>query len=663
MRAGIGVLAAVAVLSAAAPAGAAPSVPFRVQGTRLAVRTANGYAARFWPGVNLGATIPGRQPGEVAIPGAVYRRWFAAMGRLGVRVVRVYTILPPHFYAELARYDRAHRSAPLYLIQGVWIPEERFLATGNAFDPEVTSGFDREIADAVGVVHGRTAIARAPGHASGRYTADVSPWLLAWSPGIEWDPQAVASTDRINAGAQPHAGTYISSTADASPMESWLAARLDGLAAREIALGVSRPLTFTNWITTDPLRHPSEPFASEDLVGIDATHLRAGAAWPGGFFASYHAYPYYPDFLGIDPDLLAYKRPWDGKVDPYAGDLAQLRAHHGDQAVMITEFGQATGIGVAHRGPLGRDQGGMSERTAARHDAAMLDDIREEGLAGGVVFEWADEWFKRSWNTQIQQLPAERRALWHDALTSEQHFGILATEPVPPRTLTRVLRSARGPVREIAVGHDAAALHVRVRLARAGTAVLGFDVRPGANRALPGTSGLGAASEVALTVGPGRRAVLVQAAWDDPFAWVYGAHFGYEPFSADDHRQGSGVWSVPRLITDRPATLPDGEQRPLRWAKVRMPAGAVTVHGTTVSASIPWALLTFADPSSRQAWAPNADGTVGAVTSPGVRLMVAAAGRLATARTYRWPTWNAVRWHERLKAGADLLRAAFRRAR
>ena len=26
-------------------------------------------------------------------------------------------------------------------------------------------------------------------------------------------------------------------------------------------------------------------------------HIAATQAWPGGFFASYHAYPYYPDFL------------------------------------------------------------------------------------------------------------------------------------------------------------------------------------------------------------------------------------------------------------------------------------------------------------------------------------------------------------------------------
>ena len=49
----------------------------------------------FVPGVNLGPTIPGRSPGEVAVGAEEYRRWFPAMSALGFRLVRIYTILPP----------------------------------------------------------------------------------------------------------------------------------------------------------------------------------------------------------------------------------------------------------------------------------------------------------------------------------------------------------------------------------------------------------------------------------------------------------------------------------------------------------------------------------------------------------------------------------------
>ena len=113
------------------------------------------------------------------------------------------------------------------------------------------------------------------------------------------------------------------------------------------------------------------------MVSIDATHVRATTAWPGGFFASYHAYPYYPDFLRRDPGL-----PPDAATPTPPTCTSSARYHHG-QAVMITEFGVPTGIGVAHRGPLGRDQGDHTEAEAGAMDGDMLRDIKREGYAGG----------------------------------------------------------------------------------------------------------------------------------------------------------------------------------------------------------------------------------------------------------------------------------------
>ena len=80
--------------------------------------TKHGFQPRFWPGVNLGSTVPGRLPGELAQTGADYRRWLPEMAALGTRALRVYTILPPAFYQELRRYDLAHPEAPIFVIHG-----------------------------------------------------------------------------------------------------------------------------------------------------------------------------------------------------------------------------------------------------------------------------------------------------------------------------------------------------------------------------------------------------------------------------------------------------------------------------------------------------------------------------------------------------------------
>ena len=78
---------------------------------------------------------------------------------------------------------------------------------------------------------------------------------------------------------------------------------MDELATAEVTRGRTMPIAFVNWPTTDPLRHPDEPQRTEDAVGLDANHVRSTSAWPGGTFASYHAYPYYPDFQRHEPAL------------------------------------------------------------------------------------------------------------------------------------------------------------------------------------------------------------------------------------------------------------------------------------------------------------------------------------------------------------------------
>ena len=240
---------------------------------------------------------------------------------------------------------------------------------------------------------------------------------------------ATLASDRKNEGTPPFTGLYFRASADATPMESWLASMLDHTAELEAARGWSRPLTFTNWLTTDPLEHPYEPFKNETKVAVDPMHVQATDAWPGGFFASYHVYPYYPDFLRLTPEYQTYQRPRDGEVDPYSAYLHELRDHHKGQAVMVTEFAVPSGIGIAHLGPLGRNQGGHSEEEAGQISADMMRDIRDEGFAGAMYFMWLDEWFKFTWNTVDYEIPWDRRQLWRNTLTNEEHFGVIATDP------------------------------------------------------------------------------------------------------------------------------------------------------------------------------------------------------------------------------------------
>jgi hypothetical protein len=662
-------------------------LPARVEGPDLPVATEDGFVPLFWAGVNLGSTVPGTQPGEVAATRADYDRWLAGMGDLGVRVVRIYTILRPGFYDAVAAYNDAHPDEALFFIQGVWIPEEEFLATGNAYAPAVTDGFKAEIADAVAVVHGDAELPERPGHAGGVYTSDVSRWLLAFSLGVEWDPHAVDSTDEIRRGTGHYKGVYITATADATPMESWLASMLDYTAGLDAQRGWSRPLTFTNWLTLDPLDHPYEPLPQEDLVSVDATHIAATDAWPGGFFASYHAYPYYPDFMRLTPEYQDYERPRDGKVDPYSGYLHALREHHGDQAVMVTEFGVPSSLGSAHLGPLGRDQGGHSEREALAMNADMLRDIEEEGFAGGIVFEWTDEWFKFTWNTVELELPADRRQLWRNDLTNEERFGLVASEPGEEPVVvldgnddewaengSQVIAESEEEVREVRAVKDEQYLYLLLVLDEAESwrdrpITVGLDVREGANAGLPGHEELYPEADVAVKVGPDDRAEVLQAAWWEPTRIQYGLGRGFIEVDEADMEEGSGPWVHPMQILNRPYTVPaTGEKRPAEVREItEVGIGSgdpesddfdtrtlVAGDGKVVEIRIPWALLGFSDPSSLELFAAQPDGTVRTLDAARIGIgVVVEGGSLLETAGYAWEPWQSVTWHERPKAGLD----------
>ena len=628
---------------------------------KLGLHTVSGDVT-FWTGVNLGSTTPGHSPGELAISRQDYRRWYAQMGRLGVRVLRIYTIHPPQMYEELLAWNRAHPAAPIFLMQGVYLPDESYLQTHDLYAPGPTAAFTAELRAASDAVHGLLNRAALSGRASGQWTADVSPWLAAWIVGVEFDPVATLASDRVNAAAPDHHGRYFSSVSDrtrSTPTERWLAARMDELATAEAKKGRSAPIAFVNWPTTDPLRHRHEPLSREDIVGIDAAHVRASTAWPGGTFASFHAYPYYPDFLRHEPVYQAYKLK--GVQDPYAGYLADLARHFGAMPLMITEVGVPSSIGSSHLGTMGRDQGDHSEKDALAIDAALVRVVHDVGLSGALVFSWTDEWFKFTWNTLPRQAVAngERHSLWHDPLTNEQWFGLNAEDPTP--TGVQTVSESRSGVRRVEVDHDASFLDVTVRLEHPPTEPvrLGFDVVPG-GLPLPG-GGSSTGQDVAVVVDPQAHTAVASIRGDLDPVLLDGQPKGAVP------PPGPDGWTLQRMSTNRPFDL-DGKHLPAEYLPVGNlregvwdPTSPVadsrsTWHlaGSVLTLRLPWSMLAMGDPSSRTAVQP-VGGLPIAVPVEAISLLVDAGRGGSASCSVRWEKWQQATFTERQKPGVQPL--------
>ena len=632
-------------------------------GTGLRLHTAGGVRD-FVAGVDLGATTPGHLPGELAVTAEDYRRWFDRMDQLGIRAVRIYTIHPPAFYRELAAHNRTHPDTPLYLVQGVYLPDESYVSGGGTlYDRSVDEGFAAEVADATLAVRGALQREETPGRAHGTWDADVTPWLMAWIIGVEWDPEATLRTDAEHADAPAVDGPYFRSTPQASATERWLAKHLNALAVVEARNGRSAPIAFVNWPTTDPLTHPAEPQPAEDQVGVDANHVLATLAWPGGTFASYHAYPYYPDFLRFEPGLQTTLV--DGRPDPYAGYLAALKRHHTGMPVMITELGVPSSIGSAHDGPLDRDQGAHREQDAMAINARMLQIVREQGLAGAFLFAWTDEWFKLTWNTVEHQVPAERRPLWHDPLTNEQFFGLLATDPNPLDGAHHVaVPDAASDIAQVELDADASFVRIRIRYRQGRTdrpLSIAVDTVPGGAPTEDSAGGVDPADyRIELNPAAGSAQALVRAGLDPARLDTW------EPLP-----EAGRPWHTQRLITNRSypgmdeSTLETQEVGRLvrgTWQADSADPNSLATWQTTgdgVLLRIPWPMLGLADPSSRTALSEGGSPTTHVVDGIGLRFTVAGADPAEL--RYTWPTWgpDGLGSTERLKAGADVIAETF----
>jgi hypothetical protein len=381
-------------------------------------------------GVNLGVAVPGKFPAEFSLTMEEYLAWLRLIGTMNANTIRTYTILPPEFYQAFARYNLLHEDRPLYLLQGVWAPVPE---SHNYLDASYSRTIQQEVVDVIDVLHGKAVLPPQPGKAEGVYSSDVSQYVSGILFGREWEPDGVIKTNQQSLSTR-FQGNFVG-VHDASPMEVWLAKMMDFLILYEtMTYSMQHPVSFVNWLPLDPLFHNTEFIENEkvreydnDLERVDFMKFHASPSFFPGIFASYHAYPYYPDFIYLNPRYAQFSQK-DGSLNNYAGYLNDLKIHHRGMPLIIAEYGLPSSRGNSHQTPLGLDQGGHDEEAHARLNASLTRDIFEAGCAGAIYFEWADEWFKHNWLVMDFEIPFENRKLWHNMENPEQNFGVLALE-------------------------------------------------------------------------------------------------------------------------------------------------------------------------------------------------------------------------------------------
>ena len=709
----------------------------------IEVRNAAGQWTPMWiKAVNLGAALPGKYASEFPPNDGTYDRWIQLVAEMGANAIRVYTIHPPHFYAALRAWNLAHAKNPVWLIHGVWAEPPPGKKEEKYDDPQWLAQFRREMQRVVSLTHGDALIPAAPGHASGTYSADVSPWTLAYIIGREWEPYSLIEYNALHQSKTSHRGQYIT-ISGGNPLEAWAAEQCDYMVSFEMQrYNAQRPIAYTNWPTLDPLTHPTETSMPQeiallrargeqivqkskeydnDAVALDAVKMHATAAFPAGVFASYHAYPYYPEFLVVDPGYSNARSP-EGPSN-YFGYLRELVAHHGDMPVVISEYGVPSSRGIGHFQPQGWNHGGLSEQQQALIDARLTRDIYASGAAGAGLFALIDEWFKKSWIVTDFEHPPERKRLWLNPLDAEENYGVIGMRagradsriridgdtadwrgrPVLYRETARASTVA-APLRlkSLRVAQDEAYVYLRLDVGRVDWARANYHIGIDTYRQELGDTRFphtGSPVPVGLEFvvdlrGVGGSQVLVDHPYNPyrpvaipgskPLAIQYVYNTSVRPVA-----NALAQWDSLVVVPNRRRIGPDGKIYPaISYNRNRLlhsresdnsladwfadPASGV------IEVRIPWGMLQVVDPSMRSVLTGNTvDGYVSRSATEGFRFVVesydpskpgvagdvlprgAGATRFGDIPTWTWPTWEVPQWHSEIKPLFGAMQRAF----
>lgn len=402
--------------------------------TMLQVYSNKKWEDLFIKGVNLGMALPGKWFTDFPKYEDVYMNWFKDISEMNANTIRVYTLMDPSFYRALLKYNDNNPENPLWLLQEFW-PEEHPKDNDYLRD-EYIDDFFKEIEYGIDAIHGNASISERKGRAYGRYNADVSKYVIGLLVGRELEPEEVFSTNS-KSSKNNFRGEYIQ-VKNSSPTEVWIAMSCDYLIKYQTEkYSWQHPVAIVSWPTLDVINHDSEwnlyglP-EYNDRESIDIRNFSVTENFKAGLFGAYHIYPNYPDFMN---NTLEYAKYYDDDGSfRYGGYLKQFIEVHTGYPALVAEFGLANGMGNAHYNPDGYNHGAMTEKQQGEGIVRMMKSIKNENYAGGVIFEWMDEWAKKTWTTEPFIIPYEHNVFWHNAMDPEQNYGILAIESIKPET-------------------------------------------------------------------------------------------------------------------------------------------------------------------------------------------------------------------------------------
>ena len=615
-------------------------IPFSTNTEEITIWNGNEYLPFFLKGINLGIAIPGTFPGELSATRADYARWLDQIQDAGFNNIRLYTLHYPRFYEVLDSFNIANPHNPIFIFQGVWLNEE--IEDYNQDLYMLDDVFKLEMRDNVDCMHGNIIIPHRFGKAYGDFHTDVSKWVMGYVIGREISPQEVMSTNAHHAWTS-YSGPHFS-ISDVTATEVWYTSSMDYIVNYENTnYQTQRPVSFSSWPTLDPLSHPEEIHRDEDTAIVDLSLIEIINA-PAGLFVTYHAYPYYPDFISLQSSY----QPFNDNYGPnsYMGYLTELKGHYPDLPLIIAEYGVPSSWGVAHYASSGMNHGGFDEFNQGQTNIRMLKTMEAAGCGGGMQFAFLDEWFKRTWVTDAFDYPAERRILWHNITAAEQNFGLISFEKESNLNFIEDYGND-SRIKKLKVGSNYSYLEIELELKEPldipDELWIALDTYLGdvGESVLPTGDVLDHRSEFALQIKNYSATLYVTESYD-----LYGI---YHHVSSPNQLYKTTVtdgapWEIVRWKNnDYYSSVQYIGQLQLNHASVSPNSkDAVTIYDDKITIRLPWSLINFVAPNELKVMNGNKETGVSEDTlTDGIAFSIKYKDQLySTESRYIWEPWN-----------------------
>jgi hypothetical protein len=645
------------------------SIPYKTKGDHIAMYTGSDYRSLVLKGINLGSSPPGFFPGEIAyaISPSNYEEWIKNIAEAGFNSIRIYTLHPPVFYEKLAEYNQRHSDNPLLLFQGIWLEEveDRYDPASWDLMNRVTP-FTKEIHEVIDCINGKGDMAYRYGRAYGRYLTDVSRWTASYIIGREISPQEVDSTNSNHPELTSYTGSNLAITG-ASATEVFVTRMLEEtISYEENQYSVKRPVSISSWPTLDPLHHPTEIHTDEDKADFDISKITLSVPEPG-IFASFHAYPYYPNFISQQPSYLTYSD--NQGPNSYLGYLNDLKSHYNGMPLVIAEFGVPSSWGSAHQSYSKMHHGGFSELQQGEIDMRLIHNIINTGCAGGFMFAWMDEWFKPTWIVLYLEaygmlsdgITIPTRQLWQNLTSPEQNFGLFTFDEISPMPLVSYdMGNTSGPLKNLSATNDNRYFFLEVETKRpllpGDTVSIAFDtyLKNLGESVLPNGKLLPNRSEFLLSMilSEDTASYYVTTAYDmngltprfdlsnhavQKFRSTVSDGAGWTLMQWTNDEYSASKQDIGRLPIENSSSFTSGKRTAVAWSNDKM------------KIRIPWTLLYFRDPTQMQVidGAVSYDGgynyEISTALSDGIAVSVYFDHKVTSSLSrYTWPHWLAV---------------------